>query len=196
MNKYIIQGIAVAFLDAEPHSEEEARAYLQHARSQGGDLKSLLIKREGEYADLSYTFNAKPFERIRRITGYLTGTTDRWNSAKHAELEDRVAHSTTPGPGETPQEEAPEAAERPAIRANDFVLHRPTDEEWVVCGVNDKHLIPCGYPFPTRADLADCELLESRSLPQPEEYKNALRQHGLESFIERDPNDQTEEKER
>lgn len=32
------------------------------------------------------------FERIRRITGYLVGTTDRWNSAKLAELNDRVIH--------------------------------------------------------------------------------------------------------
>lgn len=33
------------------------------------------------------------FERIRRITGYLTGTEDRWNSAKRAELHDRVRHN-------------------------------------------------------------------------------------------------------
>lgn len=32
------------------------------------------------------------FERIRRITGYLVGTTDRWNDAKKAELQDRVKH--------------------------------------------------------------------------------------------------------
>ena len=32
------------------------------------------------------------FERIRRITGYLVGTTDRWNHAKLAELNDRVRH--------------------------------------------------------------------------------------------------------
>ena len=32
------------------------------------------------------------FDRIRRITGYLVGTTDRWNSAKLAELNDRVVH--------------------------------------------------------------------------------------------------------
>ena len=32
------------------------------------------------------------FDRIRRITGYLVGTTGRWNSAKLAELEDRVVH--------------------------------------------------------------------------------------------------------
>lgn len=32
-------------------------------------------------------------ERIRRITGYLVGTVDRWNNAKQAELRDRVKHS-------------------------------------------------------------------------------------------------------
>lgn len=34
-----------------------------------------------------------PFERIRRITGYLVGTLDRFNNAKRAEVEDRVKHS-------------------------------------------------------------------------------------------------------
>jgi ribonucleoside-triphosphate reductase len=32
------------------------------------------------------------FERIRRITGYLVGTMDRWNDAKTAEEQDRVKH--------------------------------------------------------------------------------------------------------
>ena len=32
------------------------------------------------------------FERIRRITGYLVGTLDRFNDAKRAEVEDRVKH--------------------------------------------------------------------------------------------------------
>ena len=34
-----------------------------------------------------------PVERIRRITGYLVGTVDRFNSAKRAELKDRVKHN-------------------------------------------------------------------------------------------------------
>ena len=33
------------------------------------------------------------FERIRRITGYLVGTIDRWNNAKRAEEKDRVKHT-------------------------------------------------------------------------------------------------------
>ncbi len=35
------------------------------------------------------------FERIRRITGYLVGTLDRFNNGKRAEVEDRVKHSLT-----------------------------------------------------------------------------------------------------
>ena len=33
------------------------------------------------------------FERIRRITGYLVGTVDRFNNAKKAEVRDRIKHS-------------------------------------------------------------------------------------------------------
>lgn len=32
------------------------------------------------------------FERIRRITGYLVGTLDRFNNGKAAEVRDRVKH--------------------------------------------------------------------------------------------------------
>ena len=32
-------------------------------------------------------------DRLQRITGYLVGTTDRWNRAKLAELNDRVRHN-------------------------------------------------------------------------------------------------------
>ena len=34
------------------------------------------------------------FERIRRITGYLVGTTERFNNGKKAEEKDRVKHGT------------------------------------------------------------------------------------------------------
>ena len=35
------------------------------------------------------------FERIRRITGYLVGTLDRFNDGKRAEVEDRIKHMST-----------------------------------------------------------------------------------------------------
>ena len=34
------------------------------------------------------------FDRIRRITGYLVGTLDRFNNAKKSEVTDRVTHDT------------------------------------------------------------------------------------------------------
>lgn len=33
------------------------------------------------------------FERIRRITGYLVGTLNKWNNAKRAEEKDREKHN-------------------------------------------------------------------------------------------------------
>ena len=48
-----------------------------------------------ENADMEMTECPKcggKFETIQRITGYLVGTTDRWNSGKLAELRDRVVH--------------------------------------------------------------------------------------------------------
>ena len=41
------------------------------------------------------TESTRPFERIRRITGYLVGTLDRFNNAKRAEEHDRVKHGVT-----------------------------------------------------------------------------------------------------
>ena len=35
---------------------------------------------------------SKHIDKLQRITGYLVGTTDRWNSGKLAELRDRVVH--------------------------------------------------------------------------------------------------------
>lgn len=37
------------------------------------------------------------FDRIRRITGYLVGTLDRFNNAKRAEVQDRVKHTIRKG---------------------------------------------------------------------------------------------------
>ena len=73
--------------------QAEQRAYVDYLENKyNRKLKSLDINIDGDYADLNYQFEHVPFERIRRITGYLVGTTDRWNSGKLAELHDRVTH--------------------------------------------------------------------------------------------------------
>lgn len=73
---------------------KEAQAYVEYLQKKyNRKLESLDINIDGDYADLSYKFSNVPFERIRRITGYLVGTMDNWNDAKAAEERDRVKHS-------------------------------------------------------------------------------------------------------
>lgn len=55
-------------------------------------IKSLSIEYDGDFVNLRYRFEPVPFNRIRRVTGYLTGDTSSWNDAKQAELADRVKH--------------------------------------------------------------------------------------------------------
>ena len=59
----------------------------------GGRLTKLIIRagKEADEVELLWTTTQR-FERIRRITGYLVGTIDRWNNAKQAEEKDRVMH--------------------------------------------------------------------------------------------------------
>lgn len=73
---------------------KEAQAYVDYLQEKyNRKLDSLDVHIDGDYADLNYTFSHVPFERIRRITGYLVGTMDKWNDAKAAEEADRVKHS-------------------------------------------------------------------------------------------------------
>lgn len=75
--------------------QKEIDTYVEMARSKYGDkCISLKIEVENdEEVTLTYILkNDVPFERIRRITGYLVGTLDKWNDAKRAEERDRVKH--------------------------------------------------------------------------------------------------------
>lgn len=75
----------------------EIESYISRGRDQRPDavLTSLFIQVDGEYVDLTYTYNEIPFERIRRITGYLVGSLERFNNAKRTEVADRVKHELT-----------------------------------------------------------------------------------------------------
>jgi len=73
--------------------EDEAARYVARGREKyGAKLKAIYIKVDGDFVELSYDVGTVPFQRIRRITGYLVGTMDRWNNAKCAEEHDRVKH--------------------------------------------------------------------------------------------------------
>ena len=49
-------------------------------------------KKAKQYFD-DHTENGENFERLRRITGYLVGSLERWNDGKKAEEHDRVKHN-------------------------------------------------------------------------------------------------------
>ena len=79
-------------------SPQEQQAYVDYLEKKyNRKLKSLDITIDGEFADLHYQFENVPFERIRRITGYLVGTMEQWNNAKSAEEADRVKHDLNTG---------------------------------------------------------------------------------------------------
>lgn len=83
--RYEIDGITVK----ADVPEEEAREYAKRAPR---GCTAMKVESDGNYVNLWY-YDRVPFERIRRITGYLVGTLDRFNDAKRAEVEDRVKHA-------------------------------------------------------------------------------------------------------
>ena len=73
--------------------QSEIETYLSRGREKYGDkLHKMEITVCGDEVEIDYTYEAKPFHRIRRITGYLVGTLDRFNNAKRSEEKDRVKH--------------------------------------------------------------------------------------------------------
>ena len=73
--------------------QEELRADVARgAQLYGREPDSIDVRLDGEYVELAYHFHNQPFHRIRRITGYLVGTLDRFNNAKRAEESQRVKH--------------------------------------------------------------------------------------------------------
>lgn len=76
-------------------SQEEINAYIDYGKKKYSDreITGMTVKVDGDYVDLQYNLADVPFDRIRRITGYLVGTLDRFNNGKRAEEHDRVKHS-------------------------------------------------------------------------------------------------------
>lgn len=78
--------------------DEIVIAYIERGIEHFGDkLKRIILTFDGDFVGIHYLQigDRHPFERVRRITGYLVGTLDRFNDAKLAEVNDRVKHETT-----------------------------------------------------------------------------------------------------
>ena len=91
---YLIDEVPVTASGLEGFSRKDAERCLEDLKAE----EMLPIKKvkltpaqDGKIA-VDYDLIQPKFERIRRITGYLVGSLDRWNDSKKAEESERVKH--------------------------------------------------------------------------------------------------------
>ena len=91
----LVDGVQVTSIGLENFSEEEAKSYVDYVRERVDNPMTVLeIKMcDDGKVDLNYKTQGEKFERIRRITGYLTGDLNSWNNAKRSEEHERVKHN-------------------------------------------------------------------------------------------------------
>lgn len=85
--------VTVHNLDNIPEEIVQA-AIAMMEQEEGRRVVEISIRRTENPDEYGITpvFEKVPFQRIRRITGYLVGDLGRFNDAKRAEVEDRVKH--------------------------------------------------------------------------------------------------------
>lgn len=78
-------------------SVKEVNSYINYMTRQYPEIRAGTLDIEldgnGDEVELTLTPDTVRFQRIRRITGYLVGTLDRFNDAKRSEVDDRVKHT-------------------------------------------------------------------------------------------------------
>lgn len=72
------------------------KAIAMMEQEEGHKVVELSIRTTGDPDEYGITpvFEKVPFQRVRRITGYLVGDLSRFNNGKLAEVKDRVKHTT------------------------------------------------------------------------------------------------------
>lgn len=93
----IIDGVTITTenfsFDNPPPAHDELKNYVEYVKARRPDATSIIVSRcDDDTVDLKYVAPQVSFERIRRITGYLTGDLTTWNNAKKFEERDRVKH--------------------------------------------------------------------------------------------------------
>ena len=83
--------------DISTVSSEEIEAYKKYVTEKYPDevIDEIILEFEGEDVKIETHKHSTPFVRLRRITGYLTNSLERWNNGKRAEERDRVKHSVS-----------------------------------------------------------------------------------------------------
>ncbi len=88
-----IDGVEITS-DLPDLSETEARRYVEYVKKRvEGKITAINVTASADgKVDLNWTAQGERFERVRRVTGYLTGDLRSWNDAKQAEERERVKH--------------------------------------------------------------------------------------------------------
>ena len=75
--------------------DEEIAAYKKYIREKYPDdiIDEIILEFVGEDVKIETHKHSVPFNRIRRITGYVVPSLTKWNNAKLSELKDRVKHN-------------------------------------------------------------------------------------------------------
>lgn len=87
--------VSVKNADISTIPQEEIEAYKKYVQEKYPDevIDEIILEFEGEDVKIETHKRSIPFNRIRRITGYLVGSLERFNNGKRAEEHDRVKHS-------------------------------------------------------------------------------------------------------
>lgn len=95
--EFKINDIVIKFVDSDNVTEEIAKDYVNYANEhkiEDATIEKIVVSKDGDEAnvEIQYVQDKPKIERIRRITGYLTGALNVWNDAKRAEESERVKH--------------------------------------------------------------------------------------------------------
>lgn len=95
--EFKINNVIVVFENIDNATQKMANDYLSYSekhKTEDAVIEKIVISKNGEEADIEiqYVQDKPKIERIRRITGYLTGNLNVWNNAKQAEESERVKH--------------------------------------------------------------------------------------------------------
>ncbi len=90
----LVNGVEVKVNGLCDVSEKEIVNYIDYVKRNSQESVTSLTISDAGNGEVALDYQTQPakFERIRRITGYLVGTVDRFNNAKRAEEHDRVKH--------------------------------------------------------------------------------------------------------
>ena len=95
MKERFLMKISITNGNISDYPKEEIQEYVKIIKEKYKDEiidEIILTFGDDGYVNIETHKHSVPFNRIRRITGYLVGTLERFNNGKRAEERDRVKH--------------------------------------------------------------------------------------------------------